>query len=112
VDVDLHHATLSMGAVERIPGVGYVHTKFLLLMYFPVLPELSELVLDDPAIGGGREVAPVPLNWRSIVVVYARWVIAAPIPFAVYWATEDPLRGGLATAACLLAMAMTFGLGT
>lgn len=78
--------TCCYGYVDRIPGIGYIATKFLHFNYFPLVPLKSFFVLEEESGAGfrGRELT---MNWKSVLVGYLRgWgVFACVIAAGLNW---------------------------
>jgi hypothetical protein len=58
------------GAVDNIPGLGYVATEFFHLYYLPVIPYRTQFIVRGDAGGfvGGR----LPLSTKSILTAWVR----------------------------------------
>lgn len=104
------------GKVDQIPSLGYVATKFFHLWFIPFVPEGSHLIIQE--MGDGWYGAPIPLNWKSVLVAWGRvfGIIAGGIlglvalgGFADY---EESLMMGivctLLSACCVAAVILTY----
>ncbi|MBI2393911.1 MAG: hypothetical protein HYV09_30345 [Deltaproteobacteria bacterium] len=75
--------TRRFGAVERVPGAVHVATVFVHVMFLPIVPLQSQVVID----GGEHEDRAMVLDslrWKSVVVAWLRasLVLLALLAFA------------------------------
>jgi hypothetical protein len=83
------------GAVDRIPGLCYVATKFAHVFGLPLLPLGTYIVWEGSEHGEGFQGKRVAMNWKSVLIGYYRgWVGAlAVVLFALQGATTPMLLG-------------------
>lgn len=89
--------TRKFGWVDEVEGLGTVATTFLHVMWIPLVPTATHLMIDD-----SRGIA-MPLSWKSVFVAWIRsflfwsaaasW-IAVPATFGVTCLTAVPATIG------------------
>lgn len=89
--------THRFGWVDRVEGLGTVATQFFHVMYVPLIPLGSALVLDD-----GRGIR-VGLSPKSVLVAWARSLL--------FWTTLVSVLGTPATFGLSLCAAIPCGIG-
>jgi hypothetical protein len=67
------------GKVDHVPGVLFISTQFYHINYLPLYPVKSYIIREEDGLG-----VPIPLNYRSILMAWARMgLLAMAVVFAV-----------------------------
>jgi hypothetical protein len=103
-----------MGKVDQVPGYFHVATKFGHLNYLPLIPMQSYIVISHQ--GKSFRGVPIPLNWKSVAVAWARSVcglmavigaIIAAYLLAVHARMDELAPAAVATALGVVGFALT-----
>jgi hypothetical protein len=63
--------TRNYGKVDRVPGLFYVVTRFVHVMFIPLLPLESYVILDTPG-GKGQRGLRIPMSVKSMLMAWLR----------------------------------------